>query len=435
MPTNSNATNYFSPARWVVSKVAGEGTHTTIASAIASASAGDTVTIMAGTYTENPVMVAGIDLEATTDCAYSGSVVINGTVNCSYSGVCSIAGIRLQTNSANAISLTGANATILNLIDCYLNVTNNTSVSSTGSNAAAQINFYQCFGSITGTGISFFSVSNGTVFTNGGIFSTASGNTTASTFSGTAILSATYSILNFPIVVSGTATCGLDFTYHDTSLNNVTSLTINGTGLTSFAINVRLGSGTAIPISIGASSTFYSNGLALSSTNAVAVTGTGSFTYTSLFQDNVVGTLSATTLIGKGTVGINSNIAPTAGYLGEVLSNSATGVAITSGGPKQVSSLVLSAGTWAIFGTAAVASTTATSSIAVSVNATTVTFTTICVDYNQMLGFNDLATPFGLSAPAQVITVASATTYYLNMIATFTGTATCSGKILAYRIA
>lgn len=434
MPTNSNAINYFSPARWVVSKVAGEGTHTTIASAIASASAGDTVTIMAGTYTENPVMVAGIDLEATTDCAYSGSVIINGTVNCSYSGVCSLAGIRLQTNSANAISLTGANATILNLIDCYLNVTNNTSVSSTGSNAAAQINLYQCFGSITGTGISFFSVSNGTVFTNGGIFGTASGNTTASTFSGTAILSATYSILNFPIVVSGAATCGLYFTDNDTSLNNVTSLTINNT-VTSFAINSRLASGTAIPISIGASSTFYSNGLALSSTNAVAVTGTGSFTYTSLFQDNVVGTLSATTLIGKGTVGINSNIAPTAGYLGEVLSNSATGVAITSTVAKQVSSLVLSAGTWAIFGTAAVASTTATSSISVSVNATTVTFTTICVDYNQMLGFNDLATPFSLSAPAQVITVASATTYYLNMIATFTGTATCSGKILAHRIA
>ena len=53
----ANAINYYSPARWVVSKKAGEGTHTTISGALSDASSGETVFVMSGTYTENLTLI------------------------------------------------------------------------------------------------------------------------------------------------------------------------------------------------------------------------------------------------------------------------------------------------------------------------------------------------------------------------------------------
>ena len=120
--TNTNSINYFSPAKWVVCTVAGEGTHTTIASAITSASSGDTIVIMPGTYTEDPTLKAGVNL-----CAFSSdsglnpisntlsNVIIQGKCTMTTAGTVTITGVQLQTNSDYFLAVTGSAASIVNL--------------------------------------------------------------------------------------------------------------------------------------------------------------------------------------------------------------------------------------------------------------------------------------------------------------------------------
>src|SRR5579871_5213527 len=126
--TQANAINYFSPTKWVVSKTSGEGTHTTIASAISSASSGDTIFIMPGTYTENITAGVGINLTAFDCDAFTPNVTISGTLTLSSAGTVSVSGVNLKTNSAAALAVTGSAASIINLTNCNINCSNNTGI-------------------------------------------------------------------------------------------------------------------------------------------------------------------------------------------------------------------------------------------------------------------------------------------------------------------
>ena len=152
--------NNYNTTKWLVNPTAGLGTHTTIATALTAASSGDDIYIMPGTYTENPTLKAGVNLIAYNTDSPSGQVIINGKCSASFSGTCNLTGIQLQTNSDNLLSLTGANATIVNLFNCYFNCLNNTGISSTGSNSSAQVNIYTCSGGLGTTGIGYWSVTD-----------------------------------------------------------------------------------------------------------------------------------------------------------------------------------------------------------------------------------------------------------------------------------
>ena len=136
--TNSNAINFFSPAKFVVSKVAGEGTHTTIAAALTAASSGDTIVIMPGTFTENLSLVAGVNLSAygsdgllsligSAAPVFTANVTIVGTTTASYTGRVNCSGILFQTNGATALSITGASS-ILNLMNCSIYAVDSTGI-------------------------------------------------------------------------------------------------------------------------------------------------------------------------------------------------------------------------------------------------------------------------------------------------------------------
>jgi pectin methylesterase-like acyl-CoA thioesterase len=62
--THALSTNNYGPAKFIVSSSAANGTHTTIAAALTSASTGDTIFIRPGTYTENLTLKAGVNLTA-----------------------------------------------------------------------------------------------------------------------------------------------------------------------------------------------------------------------------------------------------------------------------------------------------------------------------------------------------------------------------------
>lgn len=86
--------NPMSSARWIVDPLGFNGTHTTIAAAITSATAGDTIFLLPGTYTENPTLKAGVNICAfecdSGESTGTSNVIINGTVTASYVGTVSL---------------------------------------------------------------------------------------------------------------------------------------------------------------------------------------------------------------------------------------------------------------------------------------------------------------------------------------------------------
>ena len=151
------ADNNFGTAKWIVSSAYSDGcTHITIASALTSASSGDTIFIRTGTYTENLTLKAGVNLVAYTVDGITPTVTIIGKLSFSSAGTVSISGIRLQTNSDNFLAVTGSAASIVNLYECYLNATNANGITYSSSSGSSGINLIRCSGNITTTGITAF---------------------------------------------------------------------------------------------------------------------------------------------------------------------------------------------------------------------------------------------------------------------------------------
>lgn len=272
-------TNTFTTAKWIVSHTASDGTHTTIQAAINSASAGDVIFIRPGTYTENITMSSNVSLAAYTGDGIQGAVVINGKVSFSATGQVSITGIELLTNSDNFLSLTGANISVVYLIDCYLNCLNNTGISSTGSNAAATINIINCLGNIATTGITLFTVSNGLINFEYTHITNTGASTTTSTISSAAHLETLYSRLNFPITSSNTAEVDLLYSLFDTSTQSTTpSFTFNST-TNADVHNCIFSAGAIAAVSLGAGSIVGADQLFFSSSATNAVAGSGTLAY------------------------------------------------------------------------------------------------------------------------------------------------------------
>ncbi|HEY3527460.1 MAG TPA: hypothetical protein VGK47_14790 [Nitrososphaeraceae archaeon] len=315
--THALSTNNFGCAKFIVDGSAANGTHTTIASAITAASSGETIFIRPGTYTENLTLKAGVNL-----CAYvcdssqnaTGHVIINGTCSMTTAGTVTISGIQLQTNSAALLAVTGSAASIVELVDCYLNMSNNTGITFSSSSSSSAIRFRVCRGNLGTTGIAIFSHSAaGNLNINTTIISNSGGSSTANTCSSGSVTSIN-SFLSNPITMSSTGTVTCKYSEIDTSAINTTCLTtVTGTNLLEFC---RLSSGTATPLSVGG--TVMANSLLLNHTNATAVTGSGTIIYSSIFQDSTVGTISASTNTGKsidaGSISFNQETAALSTY-------------------------------------------------------------------------------------------------------------------------
>lgn len=438
--TRALSTNNYGSAKFIVDgTTVANGTHSTISTALTSASAGDTILVRPGSYTENLTLKAGVNICAYVCDAYTPNVTIIGKLSCSYSGTASISGIRLTTNSDNIISLTGANATILNVVQCYLNCSNNTGISSTGSNASSLISVINSKGDIGTTGIALFSVSNGGIDFNGCEFSNTGASTTASTVSSAAVLSSEYTRFFSPITTSNTSVLGLTSSTINTLAQNVTSLTVNGTGGSS-AYFVRLAAGTASAVSIGAGANLISNALQLSSSNAALTAGAGTLTYNVILSDTTNGTLSTTTLTPKGIVGMQKNTAPSPGFIGERI-ESVIGVAgattLTTGTGTNFTSISLTPGIWDVnlltMFNGTVTGTLFQSGISVNSNATGLT---LGDNSTESTTPPTAASDVGYVLPSYRISLAATTTYYANVVAVFSvGTLKAYGRISATRVA
>lgn len=435
--THALSTNNYGCAAFIVDANAANGTHTTIQAAITAAVSGQTVFVRPGTYTENLTMKAGVNL-ASYDCdSFTPNVSIVGTLACSYSGTVSISGIRLTTNSANIISLTGANVTIFNMYNGYLNCTNNTGISSTGSNAGSQVNIFNCTGALGTTGIAYHTVTNGTINFVNCFLNNSGGSTTASTCSGSTV---SYRSSSFGHVVTTSGTTAnllMINSQNDCSAINTTAINANATFATPNQIaNSRISSGSATPISIGSGATCVIANSSLDSSNGTAVTGAGILVYGGVVQTSTVGTLSATTLTPKFVQGALNSTAPPAGVIGEIITGSqSSGTSMSVNTVANLTSITLTPGIWDVSGTINVLWTTGVGVTSVQGCLSTVNNAFTNIDSNPGMANNTTrnseAAPatsvFALMGPARV-SIAANTTYFLNAFLAATSASVITGK-------
>lgn len=328
------STNNFGPAKWIVNPTAYLGTHTTIASAITSASSGDTIFIMPATYTENLTLKAGVNLVAYSGDEFTPNVTMNGKCTFTAAGTVSIGNIKLQTNSDFFLSVTGSSASIINLNNCYLNCLNNTGISFTTSSPSAQVNITDCLADLGTTGISLFADSSaGTMLFLNGNFTNTGGSSTANTCSA-GNLNCGYATFSNPITTSGTSALVLNFCGISTVAQNVTALTVGGSG------GGRVGPcifncGTDPAISIGSSLTMSQCEIVCSNTNAI--TGAGALTYTAL---NFSGTSSGVNTTTQILRNIGPNVSVGSGNSGGTNTLTVTNSSNTSSSSANIVSTV-----------------------------------------------------------------------------------------------
>jgi hypothetical protein len=322
------STNTFGCAKWIVSSDATQGTHTTIAAALTSASSGDTIFIRPGTYTENLTLKAGVDLAAYDCNASNGSVLIVGKCTLT-TGSVSCSGIRFKTNGDNFLTMSSTGFIIFT--DCYLAVLGNaTGISYTSASSNSRIVFKRCSGDISDANSKFLnSSSTGIILfdycfiTNGD--ATGVNSTTASTISAGSIRTFACA-LGFQITSSGTAAVNCkdtDFSYEESGTSsNSTWLTLGGSG-TNRIDRCYISGGTATAISAGTATAIYES--TISSSNAAAISGAGtlslsevSFIDSSSAISNTISslvcrigslTLNTALTVPNGGTGVTSNTA------------------------------------------------------------------------------------------------------------------------------
>jgi len=432
--TNIANINPMSSSRWIVDPLGFNGTSTSIAAAITSATSGDTIFIMPGTYTENLTLKAGVNLTAYgSDSSLNGTghVIINGICTMTTAGTVTISGIQLQTNSAALLAVTGSAASVVNIQNCFLNCLNNTGISFTVANASAAINISDSMGDIGTTGITLYvSTSTGSIFTTNLLMLNSGGATTASSNSA-GIVNLTYSQFNNAFSSSSTGGMGITNTFITCGAINTTCLTLNGTGQTVVQSSaVASGTASAISIGTGVTADVYSNRIASSNTNAI--TGAGTINYGLLIFSGTSQTINTTTQVG-GTIKGGVAQAPSAGYLGEQIRANATGVVLVSTTAKTITSINLTPGIWDLSAVGEVVFTGGGTTFTINISTTNNTITgtqgdaytnTIIAGMGEMAG----------SIPSYRVTVTATTTYYLVMTATFVTTGTAYGRISATRV-
>ncbi len=429
--------NNFGTSKWIVNSTAGLGTHTTIASALTSASSGDTIFVMPGTYTENISLKAGVNITATgadglTTNLGSGTtasnVIILGSVTANYTGSVTLNGLQLKTNSAAALIVSGSGASQIFLNDCTVFANNATGM--TFNNSACFATFTTCYFLSTSTNL-LFAITACPIDFEFCIFS-LSATASASTIAVNNVLFNACDISGLSITTSTTGSVfsiGCHWQYGGNTL-----LTTVGTG-TSTIVNSWLSSTTASTISIGTGTTVEVYNSEIYSSNTNAITGAGTLKYAGVVFGSTSSTINTTTQTGGLLQGGKAQ-APSAGFIGEQITASASSVATTTATAKTITSISLTPGIWDISGSSISISTGGTAvlqAVLMGISATDNTITgTVGIDYLQV---NIINSNWPMIAPLTRVTLTTTTTYYLVVQNFYTAT-TCptSAKITATRV-
>jgi hypothetical protein len=280
LATTASLTDLHTARFIVASSTLGTGAnYTTITSAIAAAvgtGINSTIFLQPGTYTENFTLPANINLCAYDCDALTPNVTISGTITKTTAGTSSISGIRLASNGAAFLAVTGSAASIVNLTNCYLTTAFDPGITFSSSSASAQININNCQGDISAAATKYFvHSSSGSMTLNNTTIGNSGGSTSASTVSA-GTFSATFSTIAFPITTSATASYATNQLRIITAFTNTLCLTIGGSG-GSIIADGTLSAGSGIALTVTSSLLIY--GTKIGSSNAAAISGAGTINY------------------------------------------------------------------------------------------------------------------------------------------------------------
>ncbi len=268
------------------------GTYTTITSAIADAVSGQSIFVRPGTYTENFSAKDGVTIWGGD--GFQDRVSIVGKITLT-SGICNITNIKLQTNSDSACAVSGGT---LVLRRCQIIAANSTALVTTSTGAIA---CHGCDGNISTSGLKFFDfASSGASSFFYCRWSNSGASTTASTLSG-GNLDIRHSDFDSPITTSGvTAILGARHSSFG-NIQNVTALTAGSTAANNNCTHCNFFSGTASAISISTGATLEVTCATIQSTNANAITGSGTIKYSGLTFTDTGSTMNVTTQTVRGS--------------------------------------------------------------------------------------------------------------------------------------
>ncbi len=247
------------------------GTYATLASALAAATSGQTV-FLRTSVTENVTIPVGVNIAAWSAGILNTPTII-GTVTMTGAGTSTINGIRLQTNGAPLLAVTGSAASVLNVYNCYLNCSNNTGITFSSSSASAGLFIMNCKGNLGTTGIALFSHSSaGIIEITYSNISNSGNSTTASTCS-SGFINMEYTFLTSPVTTSGTSAFTWDYVSIDCFGINTTAATLGGSGLHASRYS-RFNGGSASAVSCGSATPKFEF-CVVQSSNTNAITGAG----------------------------------------------------------------------------------------------------------------------------------------------------------------
>lgn len=283
-------------ARYIVSAggLTDGANYTTIQSAINAAvlaGGNQTVFIQPGTYTENITLAANINLSAYVCDAYTPNVIIKGKISCSYTGIASISGVQLLTNSDYVINQSGATQNVIRLINCYINVNDNTAINTSSASGISQIELYNCKQETSGNNILFTNSGAGKINIYGGIYNRDTGTSGACTVSGTGSVNLIgCSYFGNSITVTNHGTIQMSWS------SLLGAISISGDSPSCSISNSQISNGGASCITINSGIILPVFNVNLSSPNTNVITGAGTLQYCGLLFGNS-STINVTTQV------------------------------------------------------------------------------------------------------------------------------------------
>lgn len=301
MPTFTQAlsTNNYGPAKFIVSANNYEGTHTTIAAAIAAAVSGETIFLRPGTYTENLSLKVGVNIVAYLQDGNRPNVTITGKATLSTAGTCTFGGIKFLTNGDNIFSVTGSAASVIDCTNCTFISAGNDIFNMASSSGSAIIQCYYCQGDITSGTAKYFAQSGGNIIIAHSNFQNAAASTTASTTSA-GICRILWSTFNQPVTTTSTGGIRHNYSECDLSGQNVIAITHGGSDASSETRFSNFSTGTASGISIGGTMGVYNT--EVFSTNTNPITGAGIIGFSNITFTTSGVLMNTTSQFGKSIV-------------------------------------------------------------------------------------------------------------------------------------
>lgn len=274
--THALPTGNYGPAKLIVASSAANGTHTSMASAMAAASVGDTI-FLRDNITEDFTLTPGVNIAA-WDGGIINTPTILGKMTMTGAGTSNISGIKFQTNGDYCISVTGSAASVIKFSNCYILADDNDAIEFSSSSSSALLYFHECTGDISTTGIKYFTCTGaGTVRTIGGYFRNNGLSATANSFTAGQFFPF-MTAFDTGFAMSGTSTMSAQFCSWNAGVANATAMNITSSN-TCGGNFLTFNGGTSSAVLVGSGSTIALDNCNVASSNTNALDGLGTILY------------------------------------------------------------------------------------------------------------------------------------------------------------